>query len=150
MDLERVEDLSRFMDEKGLVELELELEEKGFKVKIKKRGARPVIEKEYPSGETPPAEFPEESIQVAPSAEFITVTSPLVGIFHRRPEEKAPSYVKIGDQVKTGDILGYIQAMGIKNEIRSPIKGIVIEALVDDNHPVDYGRQLFFIKPKQS
>lgn len=145
MDIDRAKDLSRFMDKKGLVELELE--EEGFKVKIKKgpaalrKVARPK-EKDLPR---PPEE--EKAEESAPSPDITAFTSLMVGTFYRRPQEGAAPYVQIGDQVEAGDVLCHIQAMGIINEIKSNIRGRIVEALVEDGHPVEYGQALFSIKP---
>lgn len=144
MGLDLAKELSRFMDEKNLVELELE--EEGFKVKIKK-GPLSLKRVAYPEkvNLTEPIERERLQRSILESG-LVGFTSTMVGTFYRRPEEGAAPYVQIGDEVKAGDLLCRIQAMGIKNEIKSNITGKVMDVLVEDGHPVEYGQELFFIK----
>ena len=74
------------------------------------------------------------------------VTSPLVGTFYNSSAPDAPSYVKVGDTVKKGQILGIIEAMKLMNEIESEYDGTVVSILVNNEQVVEYGQPLFVIQ----
>jgi len=94
---------------------------------------------------------------VAPSAaaitaeviddKYFTVRSPIVGTFFRSPTPGGESYVNIGDVVKKGQILCIVEAMKLMNEIKSEVKGKILEILVDNAEPVEFGQPLFLIEP---
>lgn len=73
------------------------------------------------------------------------VTSPLVGTFYQAPSEDAEAFVKVGDKVKKGQVLGIVEAMKLMNEIESEYDGTIIEILVKNEQPVEYGQPLFRI-----
>jgi len=73
------------------------------------------------------------------------VESPLVGTFYAAPSEDAPAFVKVGDIVKKGQILGIVEAMKLMNEIESDYSGTVAEILVNNQEGVEYGQPLFRI-----
>jgi len=74
------------------------------------------------------------------NTETACVRAPLVGIFtHVRPQ------VKVGTPVNEGQVIAQIEAMGIKNEVVAPIKGVVQEIFVEDMQPVEYDQELFLI-----
>lgn len=74
------------------------------------------------------------------------VTSPMVGTFYLKPSPTSQPYVEIGKEVKKGDTLCIIEAMKLMNEIESEFDGKIIEILVKDGEPVEYGKPLFRIK----
>ena len=74
------------------------------------------------------------------------VTSPLVGTFYSAPSPDAESYVKVGDTVKKGQVLGIIEAMKLMNEIESDYDGVVEAILVNNEDVVEYGQPLFRIR----
>ena len=74
------------------------------------------------------------------------VTSPLVGTFYAAPSPEAEPYVKVGDTVKKGQVLGIIEAMKLMNEIESEYDGVVEAILVNNEEVVEYGQPLFRIK----
>lgn len=74
------------------------------------------------------------------------VTSPLVGTFYDSSAPDAPSYVKVGDTVKKGQILGIIEAMKLMNEIESEYDGTIVSILVNNEQVVEYGQPLFVIQ----
>jgi oxaloacetate decarboxylase alpha subunit len=133
MDLERIKRLSAFMDEKGLEEVEFEDGE--VRIRIKK-------------GPFPFKEVEEELVEEEEKKEsnIVTFKSPLVGIFYRGPEEGGSPYVKIGDPVEPGTTLCNIQVIGMMNPIASDLKGEIVDVLVENGHPVEYGQGLFMIR----
>lgn len=76
------------------------------------------------------------------------ITSPIVGTYYEAPSPGAPPFVKPGDQVAAGQVLCIIEAMKLMNEIESDVAGEVVKLLVKNGEPVEYGQQLFAIKPR--
>lgn len=87
------------------------------------------------------------SAPVEPSRpKLLEVKSPMVGTFYRSPEPGSPAYVSEGSRIAKGEILCIIEAMKIMNEIQSETKGTVVEVLVENGQPVEYGQRLFKVK----
>ncbi len=139
---------------------EFEFEEEGFKIKIKRgSGGQPMI-MTAPSSAHP---FPASVAEVAPAAArpvlpapgtssageetgFAYVKSPMVGTFYRSPSPENPSFVENGAKVEEKTVVCIIEAMKIMNEIQAEVKGSVVEVLVENGQPVEYGQRLFKIK----
>ncbi len=143
MDLEKLNELMEFMKTNELCELEIE--EEGQRVKLKKfSGEHPVI---LPQGNTAPA--PAESAQ-APASKHegaIEIKSPMVGTFYRSPSPGAKSFVDVGEEIRPGDVVCIIEAMKLMNEIKAEIGGKIVEILVENGEPVEFGQPLFLVKP---
>jgi acetyl-CoA carboxylase biotin carboxyl carrier protein len=82
----------------------------------------------------------------APTANQKQVLSPFVGTFYRRASPTAEPYIREGQQVKRGDVLCIIEAMKLMNEIDAEFEGKVVQILVDDAQPVEFGEPLFVIE----
>ncbi len=104
-------------------------------------GTRLALKKESPAAAPlpPPVSAPE------PEPEDL-VTAPLVGVFYAASSPDAEPFVKVGDQVKKGQILGIIEAMKLMNEIESEYDGIVEAILVKNEDVVEFGQPLFRIR----
>jgi acetyl-CoA carboxylase biotin carboxyl carrier protein len=89
-------------------------------------------------GEAPPADA---------GRNLLEIKSPMVGTFYRAPAPDAPTYVEVGSRVKKGDTLCIIEAMKLMNEMESEVSGTVVEVLVDNAEPVEYGQVLFRVDP---
>ncbi len=91
-----------------------------------------------------------ESVSAVPSAtenkDYISVKSPIVGVFYAAPAENAAPYVSIGDKVSKGQTLCIIEAMKLMNEISAEENGVVSEICVTNGQIVEYGTELFRIK----
>jgi len=87
----------------------------------------------------------EETPHFPPDA--VVIRSPIVGTFYRAPSPDSPPYVDIGDVVEKGQTLCIIEAMKIMNEIESEVRGEVLDILVENADPVEYGQPLFLVKP---
>ena len=74
------------------------------------------------------------------------ITCPLVGTFYSSPAPDAEDYVKVGDTVKKGQVIGIVEAMKLMNEIESEVDGVIAEVLVKNGEMVDYGKPLFRVK----
>lgn len=77
---------------------------------------------------------------------YKTIDSPIVGTFYDAPSPEADVYVKVGDQVKKGDVVCIVEAMKLMNEIEAEIDGEIVEILVSNEGPVEYGQPLFKVK----
>lgn len=94
-----------------------------------------------------PQQLPSASQHEAPaSTNEGTIVSPMVGTFYNAPSPDAPTFVKVGQNVKTGDTLCIIEAMKMFNQIEAEQSGIITEVLVHNGEPVEYGQPLFTIK----
>ncbi|WP_338864202.1 acetyl-CoA carboxylase biotin carboxyl carrier protein [Myxococcus stipitatus] len=92
-------------------------------------------------------------VAAAPAAEKaaekpgLVVSSPFVGTFYRTPAPDQPAFVDVGSVVKKGQVLCIIEAMKLMNEIESEVSGRVVEILVENGRPVEFGQALFRIEP---
>jgi acetyl-CoA carboxylase biotin carboxyl carrier protein len=82
----------------------------------------------------------------ADEAGFTYVKSPMVGTFYRSPSPENPPFVENGSKVEEKTVVCIIEAMKIMNEIQSEAKGVVVEALVENGQPVEYGQRLFKLR----
>jgi acetyl-CoA carboxylase biotin carboxyl carrier protein len=127
---------------------ELQIEREGAKLKIKRERFLSSFEVE-PSAKQPVTAEAKETKEEAATEEkkLVTITSPIVGIFHRAPSPEAPPFVEVGSTVKKGQVLCIVEAMKLMNEIESDTDGIVSKILVENGQPVEYGEPLFLIEP---
>lgn len=95
---------------------------------------------EAPKAEAKPAEAPK------PASKGQPVKAPIVGTFYAASSPDAPAYVKVGDRVKSGQVLCIIEAMKLMNEIEAEQDGTIVEILVKNAEPVEYGQTLFMIE----
>ena len=136
---EEIEELTKYLKDKGLSEISIETKE--GKITVKKEGAG-VTSSVIPSGgKTLKKEsHPEEK------SNLFEVKSPMVGTFYIASSPGAEAFVQAGSKVKNGDVLCIIEAMKIMNELPSEVSGIVKEILVKDNQTVEYGQVLMKIE----
>jgi len=132
---------------------ELEIEKAGVKVRIKKyRSVQSSISERTDGSATALVEkvtIPEQpELKEKPADKgIITIKSPIVGTFFRSSSPDAVPYVEVGDGVKKGQVLCIIEAMKLMNEIESELDGKVVEILLENAQPVEYGEPLFRIEP---
>ena len=84
---------------------------------------------------------------VVEDSKYITVKSPIIGTFYRRPSPDKPLFVEVGQSINEGDVLCVIEAMKLFNEIESEITGTIVKILVDDSSPVEFDQPLFLVDP---
>jgi acetyl-CoA carboxylase biotin carboxyl carrier protein len=168
MELKEIQDLIKFVAKSGVSEVELE--SKGFKIVIKTGGSQEAVRHEQAyiaapmpmmqpavqmpaaiSTPTPASEASKAAPALTPtaadSANLITIKSPMIGTFYRSAGPDKPSFVNIGDEVKSGKVLCIIEAMKLFNEIESEHSGTIVKVLVDDGSPVEYDQPLFLVQP---
>jgi acetyl-CoA carboxylase biotin carboxyl carrier protein len=143
-----------------------ELEREGFKLKLEKGGATApsqvvvVPAAAPPAPVTPAAGTPLVAASAAapapaptaPAAEpadagLVEMTSPIVGTFYRQPSPSAPPFVEPGSKVRKGQVLCIIEAMKLMNEIEAEMDAEVVEILVANGQPVEFGEVLFRLRP---
>ena len=81
------------------------------------------------------------------NGKYITIKSPIIGTFYRRPAPNKPLFVEVGDNIVQGQTLCVIEAMKLFNEIESEVSGKIVKVLVDDSSPVEYDQPLFLVDP---
>lgn len=140
MDLEKIKEIVQLMNQEDLVEVEIE--EEGKRIKLRKKEDR-ILKQEF----TPPSENISKSSESGEAEkDTFYIKAPMVGTFYRAPAPDAASFVEVGDDLDIGDTVCIIEAMKLMNEIKSEFKGKVVEILVENGDPVDYGQALFKIK----
>ena len=158
MDLKQIKQIIDLMKRSELSEFEFE--EEGFKIKIKRgSGGQPMITAVPQVSQALPAsaETASGAARTAASASpagtaggdeagFAYVKSPMVGTFYRSPSPENPSFVENGSKVEEKTVVCIIEAMKIMNEIQAETKGTVVEVLVENGQPVEYGQRLFKIR----
>ena len=77
------------------------------------------------------------------------VRSPIVGTYYESPSPGSPPFVKPGDTVEVGQVLCIVEAMKLMNEIESDVAGELVKKLVTNGQPIEYGHELFAIRPKK-
>ena len=145
MELDEIKKLIELLKDTDITELQIEKD--GSKFKIKR-------EKYYSSPETAPLPVRPQSVgekeaheEAERNGKLVTITSPIVGIFHRAPSPESPPFVDVGQSVRKGQVLCIVEAMKLMNEIESDVDGTISQILIENGHPVEYGEPLFLIDP---
>jgi acetyl-CoA carboxylase biotin carboxyl carrier protein len=149
VNIKEIKEMINLMNENGLVELEIEKD--GMRIRLKKIttgteavGGPIVVARER---------IPEASgkitsqIQEKISVETVEIKAPMVGTFYRAPLPESPPYVEVGQIIEVGQVICIIEAMKLMNEIKSEIKGKILEILVDNAEPVEFGQPMLLIEP---
>jgi acetyl-CoA carboxylase biotin carboxyl carrier protein len=133
--------LASLLDEFGLNEIEYEAD--GRRVRVSRGGPYDLPVAAAPGAPTP---TPETEAPATPPAPGDVITSPMVGTVYVAPEPGAPAFVKAGDTVTEGQTLFVIEAMKVMNPLPSPRAGKVLEILVRDTQPVEFGEPLIVLE----
>ncbi len=161
MDFKQIQELIKMVNDSQLGELTIE--QKDFRLTIKQKEAAAVTQvlSQMPMQAAMPVQsmLPQaaQSLTTAASqvagqtpaaasnANFITIKSPMIGTFYRRPSPDKPNFVDVGDEVSEGKVVCVIEAMKLFNEIESEVSGKVVKILVEDSSPVEYDQPLFVV-----
>ena len=138
---DEIEQLTKYLKEKGLTEITIETKEEKITVKKDLQG---VVTSSVVSGGEKVQK--KESIQEIKKSPFYEVTSPMVGTFYAASSPGAEPFVKAGSKIKPGDVLCIIEAMKIMNELPSEVNGVIKEIVVKDNQTVEFGQVLIRIE----
>jgi acetyl-CoA carboxylase biotin carboxyl carrier protein len=142
VDHDLIRELARLLDETGLTEIDFERD--GQRVRVA-RHAQPTAVATS-AAPPPPLILSEPVTAVEPGKHPGVVTSPMVGTAYRGPEPGARPYVEIGSVVRPGDTLLIVEAMKTMNQIPAPRAGRVIQILIEDGQPVEFGEPLMIIE----
>lgn len=159
MDFKQIQDLIKVINKSNIGELTIE--EGDFKITIKQKEDKFIS---VSSGQAtmqmlptmPAQQYLAPSVsaateeKTAPSVKeenFVTIKSPMIGTFYRKPSPDKPLFVEVGDDVQVGKVVCIIEAMKLFNEIESEVAGKVVKILVDDSTPVEYDQPLFLVDP---
>ncbi len=167
MELKEIQNLIKFVAKSGASEVKLEMEDVKITIRTSSSEEKETttVVQQVPMGNMP-QQMPVQQIpqqQQAPQQEqtsaedtsakkeddskYITVKSPIIGTFYRKPSPDKPVFVEVGDSVKEGDVVCVIEAMKLFNEIESEVSGKIVKVLVDDASPVEFDQPLFLIDP---
>lgn len=153
MDLKQIQDLVKMVNKSNISELTIE--EKDIKITIKQKEDKYVTAAPVQQVQALPALAP-APVAAAPAAakadapvasNLITIKSPMIGTFYRRPSPDKPNLVDEGDEVKSGKVVCIIEAMKLFNEIESEVSGKIVKVLVEDSTPVEFDQPLFLVEP---
>lgn len=161
MDLKEIQNLIKFVAKSGASEVKLEMDD--IKITIK-TGSDPesTVVHQVPVSQVPqvlpttPAPVPVAEAPASPAksaepasdeSKYITIKSPIIGTFYRKPSPDKPLFVEVGQTISEGDVLCIIEAMKLFNEIESEVSGKVVKILVDDASPVEFDQPLFLVDP---
>jgi len=156
MDLKEIQNLIKFVSKSGVSEVSME--EGDFKITIKTETNAgnfvPQQQMAIPMQQVAPIAAPiaEVAAPVAtPEADensnYITIKSPMIGTFYRRPSPDKDLFVSVGDTIATGDVICIVEAMKLFNEIEAEVSGKIVKILVDDISPIEYDQPLFLVDP---
>ena len=155
IDIKRIRELMKAMKQLGVNELELEGDDQ--RIYMRRGQATPlgpttVVQTGPASVAPPPLAAPAPVAITAPTPEpkddpnVVFITSPFVGTFYRAPSPDSPAFVDAGQAITAGTVLCIVEAMKLMNEIESEISGTIVEVLVENGKPVEFGDNLFRVK----
>ncbi len=160
MDLKQIHELIKLINKSNIGEISIE--DKDGKVTIKQKD-EPAVS--YAQAPLPQQVYnvvaPQQSVAEQPSTSnpsptappaktqdnLVTIKSPMIGTFYRRPSPDKPNFTDIGTEITVGKTICIIEAMKLFNEIEAEISGTIVKILVEDNSPVEYDQPLFLVEP---
>ena len=159
MDLKEIQNLIKFVSNSGVAEVKLETGDIKITIRTTLEGNSPDITyvQQAPMQQALPQVAPivspqtsETPVATAPadeSSKYITIKSPIIGTFYRKPSPDKPMFTEVGNTIAKGDVLCVIEAMKLFNEIESEVSGKIVKILVDDMSPVEFDQPLFLVDP---
>jgi len=153
MNIKEIKEIINLMNENNLTEIEVEKE--GLKLRLKKGPGGEIVMENVPSAAavpaTPlaaaPAAVPAEAPPAGSGKKTVEIKAPMVGTFYRAPSPESPPFIEINQDIEVGQVVCILEAMKLMNEIKADIKGRVVDILVDNAEPVEFGQPLFLIEP---
>ncbi|MBB1149066.1 acetyl-CoA carboxylase biotin carboxyl carrier protein [Myroides sp. NP-2] len=158
MDIKEIQNLIKFVAKSGATEVKLEMDDFKITIKTTETGSTettyiqqvPVAQSmpQAPAAAAPVAtEAPAAAAPAGDDAKYITVKSPIIGTFYRKPAPDKAPFAEVGTVIKPGDVVCVIEAMKLFNEIESEVSGKIVKILVDDSSPVEFDQPLFLVDP---
>ena len=163
MDIKEIQSLIKFVAKSGASEVKLETDD--IKITIRTGalgsgseptyvqqipiGTAPAVAAPAPVASPPPAQAAEAATDAADGddSKYITIKSPIIGTFYRKPSPDKGPFVEVGDNISKGDVLCVIEAMKLFNDIESEVSGKIVKVLAEDSSPVEFDQPLFLIDP---
>ncbi len=159
MDIKEIQNLIKFVAKSGASEVKLEMDDIKITIKTGSESDTTIVH-QIPAAQMPiaaaapvaaPAPAVASPAAAAPAAtedsKYITIKSPIIGTFYRKPAPDKPLFVEVGQTIAEGDVLCVIEAMKLFNEIESEVSGKIVKILVDDSSPVEFDQPLFLVDP---
>lgn len=167
MELKEIQNLIKFVAKSGASEVKLEMGDVKITIKTGSDDTeRTTFVQQMPMGGMQQPQMPQPQQQQPPAtpqpetpaasggntppnedANLLTIKSPIIGTFYRKPAPDKPPFIEVGDSIKEGDVLCVIEAMKLFNEIEGEISGKIVKVLVDDASPVEFDQALFLVDP---
>ena len=148
MDLKDIKAIIDLMKKNSITEFELERQDSKIKLKRGLNSGSPPVQ--YDESTAAPiiqtsgiASIPVQSVATGE----IDIKSPMIGTFYRAPSPEAGNYAEIGTEVNADTVVCIIEAMKVMNEIKSEVKGVITQVLVENGKPVEFGQPLFKVRP---
>jgi len=157
MDIKEIQNLIKFVAKSGATEVKLEMDD--IKITIRtgalNSGQETTIVQQIPMAQAAAPQVQVEAPIAKKEADddddedskYITIKSPIIGTFYRKPSPDKPSFVEVGAMVNPGDVLCVIEAMKLFNDIESEVSGKIVKILIDDSSPVEFDQPLFLVDP---
>ena len=102
--------------------------------------AAPIASETAPAASPPPA-------AASTRSDLVDVTAPMVGTFCRAPAPGEPPFIEVGNRINVGQTICILEAMKLMNELEAEVSGEVVEILVDNGTPVEFGQVLMRVRP---
>ena len=158
MDSKELLNLIRFVAKAGVSEVKYKTKDFEINIKTPLAGSEAVSYVPQPVAYQAPAAAPIAAPVAAPAAEtktestsddskYITIKSPMIGTFYRKPSPDKDVFVNVGSEVKNDTVVCVIEAMKLFNQIEAEVSGKIVKILVDDASPVEYDQPLFLVDP---
>ena len=157
MDLKEIQNLIKFVSNSGVAEVKLEMDDVKITIRTTLEGnsndvtyvQQAPMQQALPQAAAPVAIAPVASTPAASdeNSKYVTIKSPIIGTFYRKPSPDKPMLVEVGSSIAKGDVLCVIEAMKLFNEIEAEISGKIVKILVDDMSPVEFDQPLFLVDP---
>ena len=157
MDLKDIKAIIDLMKKNSVSEFELEKQD--FKIRLKRGTGHPAPNLSQGEDATsiiyapPPSQIPGGGISAQPANPSpsvlgeIEIKSPMIGTFYRAPSPESAPYIEVGMEVSPDMVVCIVEAMKVMNEIKSEVKGVVTQVLVENGKPVEFGQPLFKVRP---
>ena len=158
MDLKEIQQLIKFVSKSGVSEVKLETKDFKITIRTELENQEPTVVTGIPASSYIPAQpaitqVQENAVESSDKSSqkdesnLLTITSPMIGTFYRKPSPDKPVFVNVGDTINEGDVVCIVEAMKLFNEIEAEVSGKIVKVLVDDSSPVEFGQPLFLVEP---
>lgn len=156
MDIKEIQNLIKFVAKSGASEVKLEMKDVKITIRTGTGKTETTIVQAAPMAgmpQTPSFAVQQPTVELvevdkaAENEHYITVKSPIIGTFYRKPAPDKPNFAEVGMDINVGDTVCVIEAMKLFNEIESEISGKIVKVLVDDASPVEFDQPLFLVDP---